>query len=259
LRAADKGADAMDLRESFRSFKLAAPWVLAAGMVLGATALFHHTIPPNTISPFCTYDLTYRLNATIEVGGRHYASQVAFQQPRRRGWIMNLATCRPSYGVAMPFRLPNDRVVLLWTNICDEAQKALADRTGRFYPREFRRAMAEGRTIDVTRHCIGIIDSRDAPYHKADGYVLDNGERPAHWGQFRFGHPLPFTDSVIRLVSATAQAVDIWPTDQLDKLAPGVFKTVFKGKEWSDSPAAMFSENQRRGWFPRYRYVAERL
>jgi hypothetical protein len=249
----------MDPGDTFRSLKLAAPWVLAAGMALGATALVARTIPPNTFNPLCTYDLTYRLNATIEVGGRQYTSQVVVQGAHSRDWIarINTAGCRSTYGTALPFRLADDRVVLLRPHLCRAARRALAGTEKDYEAGNFRRAMAERRTVEVTRLCNGIGHDWRSRIRVAEGYLIDNAERPRHWRGFGFGHPLPPSDEIIRLVRASAQAADIWPSDPLAEVAPGVLKTHFRYTDWLDSPEAILSSSRRRSLFRQTGYVAE--
>jgi hypothetical protein len=214
--------------------------------------------PPNTFHPFCTYDLTYRLNATIDVGGRQYSSQVVFQNSHSRRWIevMNSAGCLPKYGTALPFRLADDRLILLRTGICPTAKNRLS-RTDNFYhipANDFTDAMAKRQTIDLAAYCSGIGKDQRPSWvleeqwrRLGDGFVIDNAEHPKRWQKLLFGDTLLGSDDVIRIVSATAEAIDIWPTDNLDKDAPAVLRTHFKYKEWYESPESIVSFDRRRG------------
>ena len=216
--------------------------------------------PPYTFSAVCTYDLTYRLTLTIDVGGKQYTSEVVHQQSRSREWIsvMNSSGCQQTYGTAVPFRLADDRLILLRSHICGAAQRQFREppnygkpNVGRYYSalkeREkdpFARAMAEHRKIDVVRYCAGI--SRDRYLGRfTDGFVIDNADRPTRWKGFQFGDSLSESDEVIRLIAATAEAADIWPADDLDRIAPAVLRTNFKNQSWSDSPEAILSFSRR--------------
>ncbi len=45
------------------------------GVIAAAAFGVYQLIPPYALDPFCTCDLTYRLNATIDVDGRQYSSE----------------------------------------------------------------------------------------------------------------------------------------------------------------------------------------
>src|SRR6266851_8627956 len=53
--------------------------IIACGLMLAAVYGYERT-PPNTFSPFCTHTFAYRLNVTIETGGRQYSSTVVRQK-----------------------------------------------------------------------------------------------------------------------------------------------------------------------------------
>src|ERR1700744_152909 len=86
-------------------------WIGVCGLIL----FIYERVPPYTFSPFCTYDLTYRLKVNIEVAGTQYASEVVLQEYRSREWIqvINYAGCPQTYGSALSFRLEDNRLVLL--------------------------------------------------------------------------------------------------------------------------------------------------
>ena len=56
----------------------------------GLMFFIHERAPPYSFSAFCTYDLTYRLNVTIEVAGTRYSSEVVRQQSRSRRWVQEI-------------------------------------------------------------------------------------------------------------------------------------------------------------------------
>ena len=51
-----------------------------AGSNMAADALWFVSAPPNSFNLFCTYDLTYRLRATIDADGTQYTSEVIHQR-----------------------------------------------------------------------------------------------------------------------------------------------------------------------------------
>ena len=81
---------------------------------------------------------------------------------------------------------------------------------------------------------------------KYDGFLIDNADKPTQWTGFRFddvsGPAVQF-----RIVSAIAEAVDISPKDDLDKIAPGILKTEFKytNARRSDSPEGLVPLSRR--------------
>jgi hypothetical protein len=83
--------------------------------------------PPYTFNPFCTYDLTYRLRVTLEAEGKQYTSEAVRQKSRSRRWIstMNHGGCPSSKGTTLAFRLDDNRLVLIGSAICRDADHAL--------------------------------------------------------------------------------------------------------------------------------------
>src|ERR1700732_4579383 len=83
--------------------------------------------PPYTFDPTCTYDLTYRLTATIELGGERYSSEVVHQRSRSRRWVqeMNSGGCQQTYGTALSFRLADHRLILVGSEVCSAALQKL--------------------------------------------------------------------------------------------------------------------------------------
>src|ERR1700719_2631084 len=96
--------------------------------VIGLVFVVYERAPPNTFNPFCTYDLTYRLNVTIEVAGKQYSSRVVNQSSRARAWIATIgARCEQTHGTALSFRLADNRLVLISSYICSRARRAIVD------------------------------------------------------------------------------------------------------------------------------------
>jgi hypothetical protein len=193
--------------------------------------------PSYSFSLLCTYDVTYRVTGTIEVDGARYSSTATHQQSRSREWVqqINSAGCQQTHGTVLSFRLPDDRVVLAGTGICSRALREMSD-TKKDYPRSYTTAMREGSTVDVGHLCRGI--GRDPNYKgtSPDGFVIDHADRPGRWEGFRFGEKLATSDTVINLASASATAMDISPSDDLDKVAPGLLDASFEYRNWSASP-----------------------
>jgi hypothetical protein len=175
-------------------------FVLAAAIAALAYALYQF-IPPYTLDPFCTYDVIYRLTATIDVDGQPYSSEVVRQNSFSRKWIsmINSAGCQQTYGTALSFRLPDARVVLTSTFICQSAKRELEDSRSN-YTQVFERAMAERRQADVAALCSGRIQDV-YPASQAHGYIVDDADRPTRWQPFRFGEKVAKSDTIIRLVT----------------------------------------------------------
>ena len=62
-------------------------WIGVPAVACGLMFFVYERAPPYSFSAFCTYDLTYRLNVTIEVGGCNI---------RRRSYVSNLARANGS-------------------------------------------------------------------------------------------------------------------------------------------------------------------
>src|SRR5580698_8456759 len=85
----------------------------------GVTA--YERAPPNSFSPFCSSTLTYRLNVTIETEGKQYSAFVVRQKLRPREWIKTLGGCYEVLGLALAFRLADNRLVLMNSYLCPKA------------------------------------------------------------------------------------------------------------------------------------------
>jgi hypothetical protein len=194
--------------------------------------------------------VTYRLNVTIDVDGRQHASEVTRRNSFSKRWIreMNQAGCQQTHGTALAFRLIDNRVLLLGTDICDRAKQELSDNNNKYqYEQIFTQAMSTGRTVDVRRFCFDMVPDIDTPerHQMLHGFVVDNADRPTRWIGFRYGEKLKNSDTTIRLVSAKATASQGSPADKLDEVAPGVVRTYFEYKQWSESPERILDFNRR--------------
>jgi hypothetical protein len=193
---------------------------------------------------FCTYDLDYRLTATIEVDGRQYTSSVTRRQTRSRDWISNLnsAGCQPTHGTALAFRLVDNRAVLAPTAICNEARQMLADAPRMPRP-TYARAMSERRSVDLVNVCRGTIAGSGRPrVNSAPAFLLDSADKPSQWWGFHFGDTVQ--GSVVRLVAAAAQALHAEPVDSLDAF-PGVLDSPFQHTNPYNSPEAIIPFERR--------------
>jgi hypothetical protein len=229
---------------------------LVAMLVVVLAAIWFVSAPPNSFNLFCTYDLAYRLRATIEADGTQYASEVVHQRSFSRKWIevMNSAGCEQTHGTVLSYRLNDDRVVLIEARICQQALNAFDAAKGeRLYEADYRGAMIMRRQINLADYCIGLDASRDRKLDSMrqagsfHAYLIDNAEKPSRWEPFNLGGPLKATVTTIRLVSASAQAIDTAPRDELDRVAPGVLKTRFQTNSWWYSPERLIAFSRRSG------------
>src|SRR5262245_40942295 len=127
--------------------------IAMACLVVGALAIGYMMTPPNTFSPFCSYDMIYRLRATIEVDGQRYDSTATLQNITYR-WLSGFLTqrqehCRPSYGTALAFHLNDGRVVLIKPDVCSSARSAVLGGNSYKMARKFHSQ------ADLLRHCMG--------------------------------------------------------------------------------------------------------
>jgi hypothetical protein len=228
--------------------ELKSRWFGLGATVCGVLLIGWAFSPPYSFHPLCTYDLTYRLKVTLEAGGKQYSSEVVRQHSYSRIDLFS-ADCKAAYGTALGFRLDDNRLVMLPTHICQTANRRIADLPGRPYDTDAARAMKQHRKVDVTSFCTGVMRDHDRSmpnFLKYDGFLVDNADKPSQWIGFRFddrsGPAAQF-----RIVSAIAEAADISPTDNLDKIAPGIFKTEFNriNADWSDSPESLISLSRR--------------
>jgi hypothetical protein len=238
--------------------KFKSRWFGWSALLCGVLLTSYAFSSPYAFHPFCTYDLTYRLQATLEAAGKQYSSEVVRQRSRPRDWIAGLfsSDCKPTLGTALAFRLEDNRIVLLSSSICQGAERKFADRSKRSYADDAVRAMKEHRKVDVASLCTGIMRERGrskTTVLKYDGFLVDNADKPTGWSGFRLDAAAASSDAQFRIVTATAEAADISPKDDLDTIAPGILKTNFKYREWSDSPERILSFSRRVSQFT---YVA---
>jgi hypothetical protein len=132
--------------------------VIASTYIYTIIYTIYRRSPPYTFDPTCTYDLTYRLIATIELDGRRYSSEVVHQRSRSRNWLaeMNMNGCPQTYGTTLSFRLPDHRLILVGSEICWAAGRELAGSLGDFSSANYVTAMVQHRKLDVTSLCTGI-------------------------------------------------------------------------------------------------------
>lgn len=233
--------------------KLRSRW-FGLGLVIGGVLLISYAVTPQySFHPLCTYDLTYRLQVTLEAAGKQYSSEVVYQQshPHKAIWSLFSGDCQPTHGTALAFRLEDNRLVLLSSMICREAKRRIADRSKANYATLVARAMKEHRKIDVAALCTGIIRNRDrsiSDFRKYDGFLIDNADRPTRWSGLRFDDPSPSSEAQFRIVTAVAEAADISPTDNLDKIVPGILRTEFKSVDESPQRVIPFSRRSKSSY-----------
>jgi hypothetical protein len=218
---------------------------LAILVIAGSIYAVYRRSPPYTFDLTCTYDLTYRLSATIELGGERYSSEVVHQRSQSRKWlsVMNSGGCPQTYGTALSFRLADQRLILVGSEICSAALRKLA---GSLYDNDaFATAMVQHRKLDLMPLCTGIGEPRPRERDLYEGFLIDNADHPAWWGGFKFDSTLPDSDQTIHLVSARIEAADISPSDNLQETAPAVLETEFGFDTWWNSPERIVSFNRR--------------
>lgn len=238
-------------RDFVRMFK--SRWFTPVAIVCSVMLIAYALFPPYSFHPFCTYDLTYRLHVTLEAEGKQYSSEVVRQKSRSRHWIaaMGNAGCWPDKGTALAFRLGDNRLVLLSSNICPEADDKIASYSNgkrMSYAEDAARAMREHRKVDVISHCAGISRSQGRSLRSDewfDGFLIDNADKPTRWRGFKFDNTSSSSQPQLRIVTAVAEAADISPKDNLDKVAPEIFKTQFKHPNMPYGPEPWLSNSRR--------------
>lgn len=238
-------------------------WIGIVAVAYAVLFVIYKRTPPYTFNPFCTYDLTYRLNVTIEADGQQYSSEVVRQLSRSRRWISEMnAGCQQTRGTALSFRLANNRLVLIGSWICPKGQLAFDDTLyGYKYPGNFVQAMRENRRVDLTSLCVSL--HRDRPpsvfsYFGYDAFIIDDADNPTRWKGLNFDSASSNPEDHLRIVSAFAEATDISPEDELDRIAPAVLKTDFKyGGNWSLSPETILPFARRYYPDKKFTYTAD--
>lgn len=232
---------------------------VGALVVCGLMVAFYEHSSPNTFNPFCTTSLAYRLNVTIETEEKRYSSEVVSQLSKSRGWAgPTNSRCEQTYGNVVSFRLEDNRLILIDAYICPKVLRAFADTYKDYLADDFTSAMREHRKVDVTRSCVGI--RRDPPptvtrFFGYDGFVIDSADNPTRWRALNFD--LNNVAEKFRIVSAVAEANDTAPQDQLEKIAPAIFKTEFKYHLWSNSPDTLLWVSRRSRSNGQFTYIAD--
>ncbi|WP_426613580.1 hypothetical protein [Bradyrhizobium sp. McL0616] len=229
------------------------PWLLglAPVVVVAALVFYHWDRPRISLNPFCSVRFAYRLDVTIEVDGRQYASNAISELQHNRintgGW------CNQPIGSIVAFRLADSRLVLLRARLC---RAAVSDFAGghEAWPTDqgyeearaddnFVAAMKEHKQVDLIALCGGIIRERPTEGgYGYDGYIVDSADTPTKWRGFTFDSQSPRDP---RLVSATAEGANLPPDDGLETIAPATPETNFEYGEWANSPSAMFYSRRR--------------
>ena len=208
----------------------------------------------NLFNPFCSARFAYRLDVTIEVKGEQYSSAATGELLRNR--IKTGGSCSQPTGSILPFRLSDNRLVVVYAGLCPDAEKEFAGGNeveaydvgpkGDRADRALTSAMKEHKKLDIASRCLGIGRNRSGVDEaRYDGYFIDDADNPKKWRGFSFDRN-PYFDGISnserpRIVSAVAEATNRPPEDLLEKVAPATLKTEFEGSSWSKSPARMFS------------------
>jgi hypothetical protein len=203
---------------------------LGCGIALAVIGLIIAGIaftPPYTFHPLCTYDLIHRVDATIEVDGQRYSAQAVRQNSFSRRWFaeMNSAGCVPTKGLALSFRLADNRVLLVGTEPCQKARQELADV-----------AFTENNHVNLLELCPVPLGHIGLEQWRPHGFLIDNADHPTRWSYFWFGEKLKNSESVPRVISAVATATRARPFDTIDAVIPRVLDSKVEYKEWGLSP-----------------------
>lgn len=170
--------------------------VLAGGAFL---FVYIWSSPVNSFHPLCTYTVNARVSADVEVGGTKLSATVVHQNSRSRNWIsiMNSAGCKPRYGSALVYRMPDDRVLIVPARLCPAAEKKLA-RSGE---------------VDVLQECTGNQATQEA-------FVVDSATHPRKWRA-------AVSNRDFRITAMTATSTRSNPSDDIETVAPNLLKSYF--------------------------------
>jgi hypothetical protein len=105
--------------------------------------------------------------------------------------------------------------------------------------------MMQHHKLDLMPLCTGIGRPRLRDKDAYEGFLIDNADHPAWWGGFKFDSTLPSSNQTIHLVSASIEAADIFPSDNIEEIAPAVLRSTFEYDEWWNSPERIVSFNRR--------------
>jgi hypothetical protein len=236
----------------YRRFKLSIVWLVCAGAITAIAVGYERDQPRFSFNPFCGVRFAYRLDVKIDVKGEQYSSTATSELQQNR--IRTGGVCSQAVGSILPFRLSDNRLVVVYARLCPDAVKKFAggneaepwDQEPKSSRADaaFVASMKEHRKLDLASLCLGISrDHSGVNEARYDGYFLDNADNPKNWRGFSFD-PNPYFDGISeserpRIVSAVAEATNRPPEDILEKVAPATLKTEFEGG-WSKSPAWMF-------------------
>ena len=189
---------------------------------LGLTLLFLAIwlSPTYSFHPLCTYTVNARVTADVEIAGQKLSSTVVYQNSRSRGWIsmINSAGCQQLYGDVLTFKLADDSVLIVPSQICHKGAEEL-ERAGH---------------VDILKACTG------KQAHQDSAFRVDSATRPRKWYSATNG-------AVFRLNSFTAKISSKSPADDIASIAPNLLKSDFKygHQQWSRSPEAIISFQRR--------------
>ncbi|WBL77531.1 hypothetical protein I3J27_31640 [Bradyrhizobium xenonodulans] len=222
------------------------PWLLGlASVFVVATLVLHQWDRPRfSLNPFCSVRFAYRVDATIEVDGRQYASKAFGELQHNR--INTGGGCLQPVGSIIAFRLADSRLVLLYATLCRDAvaifsggRNASPTDQGEeetFADDSFVVAMKEHKKVDLIANCNGKFHDR------YDGYIVDNADTPTKWRGFTFNGTSPRDP---RLLSAIAEGANLPPDDSIEIIAPATLETDFKYNRWEYSPSGMLYSRRR--------------
>jgi hypothetical protein len=242
----------------FRRFRLLIVCLVCIGAIAAMAVAYERDQPRFSINPFCGVRFAYRLDVTIEVKGEQYSSAATGELQHIR--IRTGGTCVQTVGSILPFRLSDNRLVVVYAGLCPAAVKEFAGGhdaepwdsgpKADTIDDAFKSAMKDHKKLNIARLCLGISrDRTGVDKARYDGYFLDSADEPQTWRGFSFDR-YPYFDGISeperpRIVSAVAEATNRPPEDLLEKVAPATLKTDFKG-DWSKSPAWMFFDRRRQ-------------
>jgi hypothetical protein len=202
--------------------------LLVAFVCVGAVGWIF--LPPYSFDLTCSLDISYRNDVAIEVDGRRYAATTYSVRGKVEPWASDLLSgCNQRDGMATAFRLADNRLVLIPNALCPAVQNAIR----------------AGQTVDVGRACEPTEAerrSRNSAYSlNADGYIIDNAERPRFWSDFKFDD----FRSPVRLVSRIAEPSFELPRDNIEEVAPNILRSSFDYDNWSRSPEPLLQHRDR--------------
>ncbi len=176
--------------------------------------------PTYSFHPLCTYTVNAQISADVVIAGQKLSSSVIYQNGHSRPWIatLNSAGCYPMEGNALTYRLANDSVLIVPSQICYAGQQVLA-KSGR---------------LDILKACTG------KQAHQDLAYIVDSATLPSKWTRATNG---------VEFRIASMTAVSTWsnPRDDIASLAPNLLKSDFKlnGEKWRWSPERIIPFHRR--------------